>query len=325
MLAAVAVGFLAAVVFCVFYYPWNLSVFPAWLMGASDNRESGSATIRNLGLVVGAPIAIWLAWRRSVVASKQAATAAQSLLNERYQKASEMLGSPVLTVRLGGVYAFQSLIEEEPGGYYVRCMQSLCAFARSPTDDPKLEQVSQVETPATELLARSIKGLQLKLRGDVQAVMDMMRQRGNDWIAMEKKVGFVLDLRGANLRTVNLRSANLSGADLRGADLSGAYLAGANLARVGLSGADLSGARVYGADLSGSYLGGTNVSGTLFCERSFDGGYGSPATGISEFTLAGAYADPDNPPLLGGVVLNEGRGFVLDWKDFENLGYKVLD
>ncbi|MCE2422133.1 MAG: hypothetical protein J4G03_02250, partial [Gemmatimonadetes bacterium] len=58
--------------------------------------------VRNLGLVVAGMIAIPLAVWRAVVAQRQAETARRSLLNERDQKAAEMLGSALLSVRLGG-------------------------------------------------------------------------------------------------------------------------------------------------------------------------------------------------------------------------------
>ena len=70
-------------------------MFWDWL----SDGESGSTTVRNVALVlagvVALPVAIW----RSVVADRQAKTAQQGLLNERYQKAAEMLGSDVLSVR----------------------------------------------------------------------------------------------------------------------------------------------------------------------------------------------------------------------------------
>ena len=85
-----------------------------WLATVPPGRESGSTTIRNVSLVIGGVIAIGLASWRSWVAQcqanaalKQAETAERGLLNERYQKGAEMLGSKVLTVRLGGIYALQ--------------------------------------------------------------------------------------------------------------------------------------------------------------------------------------------------------------------------
>ena len=56
--------------------------FRNWLIA----DESGSTTIRNIGLLVGGVVAIALAVWRSRVAGRQAATAERGLLNERYQK-----------------------------------------------------------------------------------------------------------------------------------------------------------------------------------------------------------------------------------------------
>ena len=77
---------------------------PDWL----TQNESGSATIRNLVLGIATLIALPLGIWRSMVAERQAdatqrqsQTASVSLLNERYQKGAEMLGSDVLSVRLG--------------------------------------------------------------------------------------------------------------------------------------------------------------------------------------------------------------------------------
>ena len=91
---------IVAVVFSICFWGW---------LGAG---ESGSTTIRNLGLIVaaiiGLPLVIWrsvVAERQADAAQRQSETAQRGLLNERYQKGSEMLGSEVLTVRFGGIYA----------------------------------------------------------------------------------------------------------------------------------------------------------------------------------------------------------------------------
>ena len=97
--------------------------------------------LRNVGLLVGGVFAFvfagWRAWvaeRQANAARRQAETADRGLLNDRHQKAVEMLGSGVLTVRLGGIYALQGLAEQQPEGYYVPVMQQLCSFVRHPTE-----------------------------------------------------------------------------------------------------------------------------------------------------------------------------------------------
>ena len=103
-----------------------------------NTGESLSSTIRNIGLTSAAAIALPLAFWRSTTADsqsdtalkqsatalsladaalrqadaalRQADTTSQGLLNERYQKGAEMLGSSVLPVRLGGIYALRAWI-----------------------------------------------------------------------------------------------------------------------------------------------------------------------------------------------------------------------
>ena len=91
-------------------------VFWDWLSGGG----SGSGTIRNIGLVAAGLIALPLAIWRAIVAERQANTAQQGLLNERYQNGAAMLGNEVLSVRLGGIYALQRLAEDHPEQYHIQ-------------------------------------------------------------------------------------------------------------------------------------------------------------------------------------------------------------
>ena len=86
--------------------------------------ESNSETIRNVGLVIAGAIALPVALWRSLVAQRQAAAAQQQALTaqfglaeDRYQKGAEMLGSDVLSVRVGGIYALRGLADDMPGVY----------------------------------------------------------------------------------------------------------------------------------------------------------------------------------------------------------------
>ena len=116
-------------------------------------------TIRDIALaaaaVIGLPLAIW----SGTVAYRQADTAQQGLLHERYQKGAEMLGSELLSVRLGGIYALQHLAEDHPGQYHIQIMRLFCAFVRHPTMDASAQ-------------AKSSPGRKYpRLREDVQAVI----------------------------------------------------------------------------------------------------------------------------------------------------------
>ena len=197
--------------------------------------ESGSTIIRNLGLVIGGLIAIGFGIWRGVVARCQAKTSQRGLLNERYQKGAEMLGSKVLAVRLGGIYALQHLAEDEPEQYHVQIMRLLCSFVLNPHKDEDLE------------LRHVTQALRSQTREDVQDAMRPISNRSDGDIELEKKETFRLDLinvdlDGADLSRANLTDANLAFANLTGADLSNAILTDAHLPFANLTGTDFSGA-----------------------------------------------------------------------------------
>jgi len=89
-----------------------------------NDTDSLSTTISNLSFVLGGIVAIELAlWRslvgerQTAVAQRQAETAQRDMLNQQLQKGAEMLGSGVLSVRLGGIYALRHLAVEHPEQY----------------------------------------------------------------------------------------------------------------------------------------------------------------------------------------------------------------
>ncbi len=235
-----------------------------WLSG----DESASTTIRNIGFIMAGSVALPLAIWRGVVADRQAAaaqrqaetaleqaeTAQQSLLNERYQQGAEMLGSSVLSVRLGGIYALERLAQEYPYEYHIQIMKLLCAFARHPTRDEDFEK-KLAERNANPRMPSS-------LREDVQATIDAIGSRDETRVEIETSQDFKLNLIGADLSYARIGDANLSGAMLHYAnlsytnifstDLSNAYLRGTVMKRADISDTDFTGARASNVDLSGA-------------------------------------------------------------------------
>ncbi len=264
-------------------------VFWDWL----NAGESGSTTIRNIGLVIAGlvalPLAVWrslVAERQAGAAQRQADAAQQSLLNERYQRGAEMLGNEVLSVRLGGIYALQRLAEEQPEQYHIQIMRLFCSFVRHPIKDEGTKARSGTEDAP-------------RVREDVQAVMAAIGSRRMRQLELERDANFKLDLRYADLSSLWLEKANLSDAKLWDVNLCMAMPFGANL----------SGAELWYADLSGANLDNANLSGTKFST-----GIGpASATGLTQAQLDKARADPDNPPKLDGVVDAE-TGKQLVWR-----------
>ena len=342
-LALTVVSFLASVGLTVWFW--------GWLHPSAPTTVSNSETLRNVGLLIGGLLAFvfagWRAWvaERQANAARlqaetvlrQADTSQQSLLNERYQRGAAMLGSDVLAVRMGGIYALRRLAEEHPAQYHIQVMDLFCAFARNPTAGPE-DIVSE----------RSGIVPSLSLREDIQAAVTAIGHRSKEGIRLEGNNDYVLNLTGACLNHLRVEKANLSSVRLAGADLRGAYLPYADLSHAGfaeanlsattlafadlsgsilrqaklssaklplsnlsgatLDGADLSNADLHAADLSEATLYGTILSGTDFSHHAQ-----APAKGMTQVQLDGACAADDNPPNLARVVdVRTGRR--LEWR-----------
>ena len=272
-----------------------VGVFLSWRFWDElrGDQDSLSTTIRNLGLVIGGVIAILLAIWRSTVSQRQADTAQQSLLNERYERRAEMLGSDVLSVRLGGIYALQRFAQEHPKEYHVQVLGLLCAFVRHPKEDEGYQRMLAEKNADPKTFSF--------LREDVQAVMDWIGSRGEAQIAIENDAKFELDLKGADLVHGQFIDANLSGARLQGADLSNANISLVNLSDAyvnfavlkdaKLTDVDLTGARVWNIDLSDSRM----FKVTMPCAQLDDANLSG--ANLQEVNLSGAhiqYSDLSN-------------------------------
>ena len=287
-----------------------IGVFFSWVFWEDlhGDRDSLSTTIRNQGLLIGGVIGVLLALWRSKVAERQTATARESLLNDQYQRGADMLGSTVLSVRMGAIYVLRRLAETHPKQYHVPVMELFCVFARHPTMDQELASESD------------------SLQEDVQAVMTAIGGRSKAGLEFERAESYQLKLHGADLRHANLYGANLAGANLSGARLNDAILLGANLScavlvKANLTRANATQAKLCWANLSKATLHYTNLSGAVFRERVThkDPSIPCPTTGevvsagLTNHQLHFALADPDNPPKLGGV-LDAETGNLLVWR-----------
>ena len=254
-----------------------------WCWDSWRGDESNGTGIRNLVLIMAAigalPLAIWrskVAERQAATAQRQSETAQQGLLNERYQKGAEMLGSEVLAVRLGGIYALDRLAREHPGDYHTQILSLFCAFVRNPTE-------MEVHHG--------------KLREDVQEVMTAICSRGGSQIEAEKGEFCPLELSGVDLKGLDLVRATMkkivasSGATTP-ANLNSAFLVGANLRGAHLTGASLAGAHLTDADLDSAFLVGTNLTDAHM----------SGCKGLTQEQIDYAIAEPDKPPDLTRVV-----------------------
>ena len=310
---------------------------------------SNSDTLRNVGfLIAGAVAFLFGIWRAGVagrqaaaaqsqvdIGNRQSKNAERSLLNERYQRAADMLGSDVLAVRLGGIYALRRLASEYPYQYHVPVMELFCAYAVYPTDAGNI---------VVRLFGRQTVN---RLRRDVQSVMEAIGSRTDGTVAIEVEANYQPDLSGAHLDYLQLRAGNLSGAILEKTTLEHAFLANVNLSkarlfdaklseadlafanmnqadmgianlrsaklpRAKLNGADLSktdlaDAVCHGAEFHEAIMFDTNLSGTDLSHEGQD-----PATGLTQSDLEGATTDNGTSPLILGCK-DRLNGYRLIW------------
>ena len=216
-------------------------------------------------------------------AQEQVAIAQQSSLNDTYQRSAEMLGSGVLAVRLGGVYALQYLADEYPEKYHVRVMRLLCAFVRNPTpaEDPWAD-----DGPRRIDIDR--------LREDVQAAMNAVGHRSDAGLEIERQDGYRIDISGALLNSLRLENGDLRAANMEGVYLEDAHIPycrfnSANLLKANLTSANLRFARLNDADLSLAQLRKTNLARAELNDTNC---YGAV---LADAVLSGTSLNP-NPP-----------------------------
>ena len=281
ILAAVFVPFIFGAVLIWLWdgsLDWRWAEFWVWL---SDGGESGSTTIRNVGLVLAGVEALIFALWRSIVSSRQADaarfqadTAQLVLLNERYQRGAEMLGHEKLVVRVGGIYALQLLSQEHPREYRSQIMNLLCAVVRSTLwfDGPMNEQ--------------GLPSFRLSIQPDAQqAIVAIGEMRGSS-VTSEGGPYPRLNLSGSNLKNAQLDDLDLSGVPLscvaHGSLHHPLQARSTNLGR-----ADLEGASMLRTDLS---------------DVDFSGSGSNPARGLTLSQLRAARWDEGRPPILHGVL-----------------------
>ena len=133
VIALVVLYVLAA--FAISFQLWDL---------LSKGEPSTSVNIRNLVLMWGTPLAIFLAVWRSIVAQKQVEVAQAGLLSDRYQRAVEMLGHDKPSIRLGGIHALRNLTFEHPSAYQMEVVELLRVHQEPSSQDPASQKIQAV-------------------------------------------------------------------------------------------------------------------------------------------------------------------------------------
>ncbi len=275
------------------------------LSGPSGDKQSLSETVRNVMLMIGALLALPLAYWRGLVAERQVKATSDSvnaahtaISNQRFQAAAQMLSNESNAVRLGAIHTLVTLAREDAERYYIASAMLLAAFVRRATnmDDEDAPEIKR--------------GRGRRIREDAGSALDFIASRTAADSLLEREREFKIDLSGASLNRVDLRGVNLSGVILRSANLRGAHLGSVNFTDTDLSNAALGGAYLRNAVLCRTILSGVNFSAFVrdangeFVELTRPNGP-RPAVGLVQSQLDLSLDDGEDPPLLRGVVDTE--------------------
>ena len=155
-------------------------------------QEALSAVVRNVGMVSGGLLALGLAVWRSAVAERQATIARTSHLDDRFQRAAEMLGNDSAAVRIGGVQALAVLAAQHMDRYFVSVANLLEAFTLSPArgnehgDRADWQGDIRVAKDAIEMLrdlqSKGIKRIDMEHMPDLLPYEDCLHVTGEDTV-----------------------------------------------------------------------------------------------------------------------------------------------
>ena len=260
---------------------------------------------------------------------------------DRYARAVEQLGSDMLDVRIGGIYALERVARDSARDHAV-VTEVLTAFireySREPWPPPARPGLARITRRGPFRVGGPLRFM--RIRPDVHAAVTAVGRRdaerdvrpldlyganlagaqlpdadlGGALLAeadfrvaflagarLDKAILNDADLTEATLNIAYLRSANLKGADLTEADLSYANLGDTYLLRANLSDADLTGADLTDADLTSADLSGANLT-----DADLSGANLTDAD-LSGANLVGVRW-PANTPVPEGWKLDSGSG-----------------
>jgi pentapeptide repeat protein len=244
------------------------------------------------------------------LAVDQQKLALQGQVADRFTAAIDQLGQEdqtkqdKLSIRLGGIYALQRLMNDSPPDEAV-LVQVLCAFVRTHAPRPDPLPKTMPTSPADVRAAVTVLGSRPSPNSHPLNFSDTLLGLDHE------------DLSGAYLSGADLRTANLSGANLSDANLSDANLSDANLSDANLSDADLIGANLRSSDLSGANLRSSDLSGANLRNANLSSVYLSYANlsdadlsyaNLSDADLSGADLSGADLSRAGGLTAGQIAG-----------------
>ncbi len=242
-----------------------LSLLVAWLLpsrlvprdlpeGHLERRKVQIEIVRASAEVLGGAfflVTLLVGWQQLQGTQEQLEVARQGQLTERFTRAIDQLGSPEVTVRVGGIYALERIARDSERDRQV-VLEVLASFLRqsSPVTGSLDDRDWQSERGASPA-------------ADVEAAAKVIgrRERGEEPVSGRPcdalgglRSPCLLDLRNVDFSSIDLSSMDFSQMDLRGSAFNYSNVAFTSLRQADLGFTDLRGANLRLADLTGASL-----------------------------------------------------------------------
>jgi len=310
-----------ALLIIVFAVDWE-GVF-GWWSGEGESKSKSISppheSLRNLGLMLAGFVGVGLATWRSIVAGKQAKTAEQGLITDRFTKAIEQLGNENVSVRIGGLYALKRIAYDSPEQDHIAVMDVISNFVRHPPYEAEQKKCKELFDSDKMDFIDNHRQIDCP---DVIVAIDVLQSRSDKQKRIEAYEGYNLTLErarlsftnlvGVDLSGFNMESAQLIGADLNRSILNNVYFLEADLERVNLNWAKLDNAIFDFANLCGADLSYTVLSDAKFHYSNLTATNMTGAMGLNKDQLKTAWCEDDDQPLFSASFEGFMEGFRLD-------------
>ncbi len=242
-------------------YQENIGEWVGWIL--KNEGESNSAIVRNIVLVVVPIVAFPLALWRLIVADRQSKTAQLSLLNERFKQGVEMLVSPRLAARLGGISILEQLAKESVIPHHIQIVELFSTLIRNP---PRYEEEIVADTKEKNSVDENLPKDLPALRVDLQTMLWALENRSNKGKAIEKEQDYIFDFSKSKLSLAKFGYSDWSSTQFMFADLGKASIKDCDMRRSVLTFACLASATFTTSNLSEAHLGNADLSEAEFME-----------------------------------------------------------
>lgn len=236
----------------------------------------GWEDIRNIFIILGGFLGLWLAGKRTFSANSQAKTALKQaetseagLSIDRFQKGVMMLGDDQLFVRNAAIFILSELAENNPNQYFTSVMDVFCSFIKTRTLDQLLQtgahtvldaNFKQDIAPDSQIALQELSRICKLMHNNGISSSYRMRLSNTNLRNAKLTNGhlFIADLSNANLSRGSFYETNFMGAFLNNSNMQKTVLISANLDQTEFYNTNLTHANLIGSEFRRSDLAGAN-------------------------------------------------------------------